>query len=194
MNLLKRVIYLFSLNPQTTPANPQYQHVVQRITAVTDYRLLNYAKSRGIPEKVLNRFCREIRYQSPKGIFSSIGFKSESEGWELRNEGFKGCLGEKDFTLIGNMNATSIRVFEGFMDFLSYVVLYKFDENNAFLVLNSLSFIPRVIIPLQAFTEGIFLYLDNDESGRKATERLKKRIAARTGLRAAPLSRSQRFE
>jgi len=163
--------YDIEIQAPNLPSNPQYQHKIINITAVTDYRLLNYAKSRGIDSKTLNNFCRQIRYSSPKGDFTSIGFKNEGAGWELRNERFKGCLGEKNITLLGDLNSTTINIFEGFIDFLSYVVLFGYSPKQAFLVLNSLSLVNRILEPLNKFSY-INLYLDNDASGRKATEQV----------------------
>jgi len=154
------------------PSNPQRQHVIQRITEVKDYRLLNYAKGRGISTKVLNRFCREIRYETHKGTFSSIGFKSQSGGWELRSSGFKGCLGKKDITVLGKADSTDIVVFEGFFDFLSYMEMFtdKHLDVTAYTVLNSLSFLPRVQADILPDYHNIALYLDNDREGQKAAE------------------------
>ena len=67
-------------------------------------------------------------------------------------------------------------VFEGFMDFLSYLTLKQTDDSaiciNApcdYLVMNSVSNLKRTLTYLQKYTY-IHCYLDNDLAGQKTVE------------------------
>jgi len=158
------------------PASPQYQSFVKRITPVTHYALTNYiSDTRGIPLSIAKNELSEIHYYTSKGEFFSLGFKNESDGWELRNPSFKGCIGQKDISIRGNRSGRFAMIFEGFMDYLSFLACHtKLLENGGrdtcFYILNSLSLIAR-LPDLERF-EVIFLYLDNDHEGKKAAIRI----------------------
>jgi hypothetical protein len=73
--------------------------------------------------------------------------------------------------LVGNGGANLI-VFEGFMDFLSYLMLPVFHIADAsFLILNSISLVRRASESISAFPSK-FLFLDNDRSGMKAAAQI----------------------
>lgn len=158
------------------PASPQYQSFVKRITPVTHHALANYITgTRGIPLSIARHELSEIHYYTSKGEFFSLGFKNESDGWELRNPSFKGCIGQKDISIRGNRSGRFAMIFEGFTDYLSFLVCHtKLLDNGGkdtcFYILNSLSLIGR-LPDLERF-EVIFLYLDNDHEGKKAAVRI----------------------
>ena len=57
---------------------------------------------------------------------------SRNQWYELRNPYYKGCLGEKDMSLIHSQQVGGqdrCCIFEGFMDFLSYKTLEKRGDN-----------------------------------------------------------------
>ena len=61
----------------------------------------------------------------------AIGFKNDSGGYELRNPYFKGSSSPKDITTFNN-GAKEATVFEGFIDFLSFMAIHKNQSQNRY--------------------------------------------------------------
>jgi hypothetical protein len=142
---------------------------------ITDRNLIEYLESRCINPETANLYCKEVHYKQTNGkIYKSIGFKNDSGGYELRGANFKACLGSKDITTIKSNITTSIALFEGFFDFLSYM---EFNKKNPIIlesgfnkiILNSNSLIQKV----KKDRCCIYSFLDNDNSGIKTFEKLK---------------------
>lgn len=130
--------------------------------------LLGYLKERCVDPAIAAEYCREVRYAVGDKTYFAIGFRNDAGGWELRNALFKGSSTPKNITTIDNGNDT-IMVFEGFMDFLSYLTL----KENAHpacdvAVLNSVVNLSKAL-PFLERHAVIHTFLDNDEAGRKAT-------------------------
>ena len=130
--------------------------------------LLGYLKERGIDPAIAAEHCREVRYAVGGKSYFAIGFRNDAGGWELRNVLFKGSSTPKNITTIDNHSGT-IMVFEGFMDFLSYLTLKeKAHPTCDVAVLNSVVNLPKALPFLQRHAV-IHTFLDNDAAGRKAT-------------------------
>ncbi|GGC15942.1 toprim domain-containing protein [Dyadobacter sediminis] len=139
---------------------------------IQDLALIDYLNTRGICIEVANQYCTELTYSNQGHVFRGLGFKNQLGGYELRSKGFKSCIAPKDITFIGN-GGSNLLVFEGFMDFLSYLMLPVFHvSNSSYIILNSLSLLAKVSEPLSAY-DSKFLFLDNDLSGTKAASYIK---------------------
>ena len=91
----------------------------------------------------------------------------------LRNKYFKGCIGKKDFTHF-KKGKNTLAIFEGFFDFLSFITLNEGIENQIdFLILNSTSLVSKIETTLRYYT-SIHTWLDNDDTGKKTTQIIKK--------------------
>ena len=133
--------------------------------------LVQYLKSRKVERQ--KHLIQEIHYQMNDKKYFGIGFKNDSDGYEIRNAYSKICLGKKDITTIKN-NSKSLRIFEGFFDFISFKNIEKFLENETsdYMILNSVSMINKIKNSLEDY-EKIDLYFDNDEAGNRAVEIIK---------------------
>lgn len=129
--------------------------------------LFNYLSSRSIDDVVAKRYCKELHYTTYGKNYFAIGFPNQSGGYEMRNAYFKGCISPKDISVITQGNA-ECHVFEGFMDFLSYVVLHG--DCDA-VVLNSVINVGKAVGVLNHYNK-VYCHLDNDEAGRNATLQL----------------------
>ena len=116
-------------------------------------------------------FLRCISYEVGGRHYQAIGFVNQTGGYELRDNGmFKGTIAPKDITPIFTDRVDPVCIFEGFMDFLSFLSM-KEEFTNHCLVMNSVSNVARSIRYLnerQVFS--IRTFFDNDEAGRRATE------------------------
>lgn len=157
------------------PQAPEKENTtfIKRITKIYAYPLKNYLAERAIPASVYELHLREIHYYNHAGDFYALGFKNNSEGYELRSKHFKGCIGRKDVTTLGNPAAAKVLIFEGFFDFLSWMPTPERLKRNYVIVLNSLSLINR--LPDLSRYDVITMFLDNDEPGKMQTEVLQKR-------------------
>ena len=133
--------------------------------------LLEYLKERNVGNQT--QFLQEIHYRMNDKNYFGIGFKNDSGGYEIRNKYSKICLGKKDVSTIKN-SSNSVRIFEGFFDFLSFKNVENFleKEPSDYIILNSVSMIHNIKNSLGDY-ENIELYLDNDEAGNRAVEILK---------------------
>ena len=125
-------------------------------------------------EKAMPFLCC-ISYEIRGLHYQAIGFANQSGGYELRDNGtFKGTIAPKDITPIFADRAEPVCIFEGFIDFLSFLSM-KEEVTNHCLVMNSISNVARSIRYLNdSQVSSIRTFLDNDEAGRKTTEDLVK--------------------
>ncbi len=154
-----------------------------RLQVLGDYplchpALVNYLDSRAIDASIAKKFCREVHYSVGGRNYFAIGFRNNYGGWELRSERFKGCSTPKQITTINNGNDKAF-VFEGFIDFLSYLTIKRNDSPTCNIaVLNSVANVQKAV-PFLARHRSIYTFLDNDDAGRNALsyiERLCPRI------------------
>ena len=133
--------------------------------------LLEYLNERKVANQTA--FLKEIHYRMNGKNYFGIGFKNDSGGYEIRNKYSKICLGKKDITTIKN-NSKSVKIFEGFFDFLSFknVEEYLEKEPSDYIILNSVSMVSKIKSSLENY-KSIELYFDNDEAGNRAIEILK---------------------
>lgn len=136
---------------------------------ITSPALVRYLGERRIPVELAQKFCQQVGYELYGRQYYALGFKNNSGGYELRNAYFKASSSPKDTTFI-DQGAADVAVFEGFFDFLSYMVLQSYEQQPPvnFLILNSLSFFEKSR-PVMEKHAGIFLYLDHNPAGRKVT-------------------------
>jgi hypothetical protein len=133
--------------------------------------LLQYLSDRKILCSIAREFCKELTYELYGKQYFAIGFRNDSGGFELRNLFFKGSSSPKDFTLI-RKGFDTITVFEGFFDFLSFLVFFSLRAQTRltdYLILNSLSLFEKARTILESY-ENIRLYLDNDPAGDRLTD------------------------
>ena len=118
-------------------------------------------------------FLKCISYEVRNRLYQAIGFANLSGGYELRDDKtFKGTIAPKDITPIFTDRAEPVCIFEGFMDFLSFLSM-KEEITNHCLVMNSVSNVARTIRYLNdRHLTHIRAFLDNDEAGRRAVQDL----------------------
>lgn len=135
--------------------------------------LQNYLREvRRIDLAVASPYLRHIRYEVGGREYSAIGFANCAGGYELRDDKtFKGTIAPKDISVVaGETNNAPLCIFEGFMDFLSYLTM-KGKEIAPCLVLNSVSNLSRAIAYLcENGILSVRAFFDNDEAGRQALQ------------------------
>lgn len=116
-------------------------------------------------------FLKSISYEVRGRCYQAIGFANLSGGYELRDDKtFKGTIAPKDITPIFTDRTEPVCIFEGFMDFLSFLSM-KEEITNHCLVMNSVSNVARTIRYLNdRHLTHIRAFLDNDEAGRRTVQ------------------------
>ena len=166
----------FSSFQHQSNSNPKQEalannYTIIEIKDIQHPALLEYLKNRKVENQTA--FLKEIHYRVNDKNYFGIGFKNDSGGYEIRNKYSKICLGKKDISTIKN-GKESLRIFEGFFDFLSFKNVENFleKEPSDYIILNSVSMIHNIKNSLENY-ENIELYFDNDEAGSRAAEMLK---------------------
>lgn len=162
----------FSFRP--SPRLPSFQHL--EVSNLSSPVLLSYLWERGINVELAKKECVELCYMHGDRQFANIGFPNISGGYEVRSNGFKGCVAPKDISHIrqsGEPKSTCY-VFEGFMDYLSFLTIrqerypdYPYFDWQDYIILNSTANVGKALYPLGEY-ERIHCLLDNDDAGRKA--------------------------
>ena len=119
-------------------------------------------------------FLKCISYEVRGRHYQAIGFANLSGGYELRDDKtFKGTIAPKDITPIFTDRTEPVCIFEGFMDFLSFLSM-KEEITNHCLVMNSVNSVSNVARTIRYLNDRhlthIRAFLDNDEAGRRAVQ------------------------
>ena len=179
-NALEHTAYSSNSPKRETPIS---SNQIENVTASGTRRLINISdtlpphlqeylkKERCINLEKATLFLKYISYEVRGRRHEAIGFANSSGGYELRdNHLFKGTVAPKDITPIFEDKAQPVCLFEGFMDFLSFLSM-KGEVTNQCLVMNSVSNVVRSIHYLNKRNiTSVRAFLDNDDAGRKAVQ------------------------
>ncbi|ERK39603.1 toprim-like protein, partial [Segatella baroniae F0067] len=138
--------------------------------------LVKYLLERGISLEIARTVCKELHFDTRGKHYFGIGFPNRAGGYEIRNPFFKGGITPKDIShLYTEKTMQSCFVFEGFIDFLSFLMLHRKEHDILkqldYLVLNSVTNVQKALEPL-SYYEKVQCFLDNDEAGRNAYQTL----------------------
>jgi hypothetical protein len=140
--------------------------VLRDVLPLSSLALIGYLAQRGINTDMARRQCVEVYYSVGIKKYYAVGFRNDAGGYELRNRYFKGSVSPKDITSF-SLETDDCMVFEGFMDYLSYLtVKQQLQPTISTVVLNSVSFLDRAMAFLNHHSI-IRSYLDNDRAGRR---------------------------
>lgn len=162
----------FSFNGQICNiTKDESRYEISSISEVKHNALIQYLKERRIENNI--HLLKEIHYKISNKKYFGIGFKNDANGYEIRNKYSKICIGRKDITTIKN-NSSCLRIFEGFMDYLSFKQMEKTLKKalSDYVILNSVTMIFKIEKIIDSY-EKIELYFDNDEAGNRATNEIK---------------------
>lgn len=151
--------------------------------------LISYLRERKVDISIARKYCKELRYvindwglEDDKTVklqntkrqkpFFTIAFENDRGGYETRNRNYQNCLLIKALTTINNGSST-LNLFEGFIDFLSYLTLMPKREKEDFIIINSTSIVRNAIEFLPKYNT-VKTFFDNDPSGKKATALIEK--------------------
>ena len=164
----------FSFRQQAS--EPSFQQL--EVRELTHPALLRYLQERGIDTDLARSECKELHFIHNGKPYFAIGFPNVAGGYEVRNSFFKGCIAPKDITHIRQEGEPREKclVFEGFMDYLSFLTLRTKNcpampnlDRQDYVILNSTANVQKAIDVLGQY-ERIHCLLDNDGAGIRATQ------------------------
>lgn len=151
--------------------------------SITHPALTSYLKERGLSSDCLQGFAKQVHWSRDEKKYFGIGLKNINGGFAIRSSVFKGNINETgpSFIVVGN-NPTSVKVFEGLIDFGSYRTIQA-NGNYIAVILNSTANLTDKIVDKIGYCVSrisvvdenkplIHLYLDNDEGGKIASKKL----------------------
>jgi hypothetical protein len=156
------------------PARAQKTSIVKKyVKNIESEHLISYLAARKLNTDLVMSQCREIGFSFPNGkypdtIYSAIGMVNNKGGFAMRNSWFKGVLPPVYYTRTSRSNK-NVKVFEGFMNYLSYLILSQQKHVNA-IILNGVENVK--LIDWRVFMGGE-LYLDEGTAGDKATNKIR---------------------
>ena len=142
--------------------------------------LLQYLDKRKISKTIAAKYLKQIYYKHPEKNkeYFALGFPSKN-GFEARNEFFKGFVGSgKTISKFIYPGSQDIYIFEGFMDFLTFLTMNGLGHFEASaIVMNSAALKQPVIDELAAGNfSKVHLYLDNDATGKDLAEHFEDKL------------------
>ena len=149
---------------------------IRRIQPLQNPALMRYLQERGISPGTAAPYVQEMYYRIGGKPYFALAFRNDSGGYELRNPRFKGST-SKDITHIRQQGEPREKclVFEGFMDYLSFLTLRMRNcptipdlDRQDYAILNSTANVSKAIDVLYPY-ERIHCMLDNDKAGYEAT-------------------------
>ncbi len=163
--------FSFQQQPILKREEKEPQIIITKVKPFTHFALKVYLTIRNIQIKTALKFCKEVHYTFKDKSYFAIGLQNESGGWELRNKYYKNSSSPKDITHIKN-DHTKLIITEGMFDLLSILDSNeKLESEYDFVVLNSTAFAQKAINLVDGYS-NVELYLDNDENGKRTTQKL----------------------
>ena len=163
---------------KTGPPRSQVSNDMRNIQYVplTHFALLHYMMKRKVDINIGKVYCCEVHYDIRGSHYFGIAFRNRVGGFEIRNQYYKGCVGHKDITyfpITKEKISEHCPVFEGFMDFLSYLTLKESGDNNIciekdcdIIVLNTVHNLKKATDLLTQYP-FVHSYMDNDDAGQR---------------------------
>jgi hypothetical protein len=111
---------------------------IKEIHTLSSYALIHSLWERRIPQNVAQKYCREVTYTVGPHTRYAIGFPCDAGGYVLWSGNFIGASEPVSITYIASQSSNILAVFPYFLDFLSFLVIAGYQEEDLpnFLILN----------------------------------------------------------
>lgn len=172
------------ISSQTSVKQTNNQFTIDAIKPLTDTALLDYLSQRKIDLNIAKQYLQQIHFHYGTQTWQqkALGFKNDVGGYEIRNAKFKGFIypqahpkpntnptetgNQKTITSINIKEGNKLAIFEGFMDFLSYLTYQNItDYQHSAVILNSTSNYQacQQLLTDHNFSK-VYFFLDNDDT------------------------------
>lgn len=162
----------FSFSGPKTHSFDSSKFNVQKIKNLENKALVGYLEDqRGIPFSIASCYVKECYFTLNGKKQFAVCFENDLHGWELRNKYVKLSTTPKAISTLKGESSQSVMVFEGFVNFLSYVVMEGKPTYDV-VVLNSVTANLTTALPQLKLYRTVYGYLDNDSAGNVGTQTL----------------------
>gem|GEM_PF-801289 len=160
---------------------------VKSVREISSRRLLFYGWKRGIPWRILTRYCGEakVAFTSSGKECTLLSFENNAGGYVLRSTGkmkISSKAGITTFDAEGERSVVptsdKVFIFEGFFDFLSWKRMAEdghADGEGDCVVLNSVANVESAMAFISSHGKMVS-YLDADEAGRNCLQTIRRRF------------------
>lgn len=190
LELMRTATELPKQQPQQPKAPSQTSQTKREATAVSfaDARieplnnraLKGYLFGRGIDFWTAKLYVKEMHYTHEGKQYFALAFPNDLGSYELRNPYYQGVSGSKSITTLHPEKIRAggaVLIFEGFMDFLSYLIWHRRQPDTPIIVLNSVEMKHEAAQALRELKAGALeVYPDNDDAGRKLISYLQENL------------------
>ena len=170
LEYLSRFDFPYKKPSVTEAITAENTNQILEVKEVSHPALLDYLKSRKLESQKSE--LSEVYYRINDKRYFGLGFKNDSGGYEIRSSFSKICFGKKDITTIKN-NSENLKVFEGFIDYLSLKILEPEKRPSDYLILNSVAMVHKAS-GLFGNYKSVEMYLDNDRAGEQCRDSILK--------------------
>ena len=163
----------FSFSGQIMPTANKSGFELQKVKPLENKALVGYLRDkRGIPFSVASKYLQECYFRLNGKNQFAVCFENDLKGFELRNQYLKLSTSPKAITTIKGEHSMSALIFEGFMDFLSYIVWQGKEPACDVIVCNSVVNLTTALPSLKKY-QVVSTYFDNDKAGTDGIEAIK---------------------
>jgi hypothetical protein len=147
---------------------------LEKVSDLEHFRLIEYLNSRNININLAKKYLKEIFFTVTKtnSFNFALAIENELNGYEFRNIFMKGSINGKSYTIINPGNNQDIAIFEGFIDFLSFLTDHNLqDFQSTVLILNSVNLRNESLAVFEKHSyKKAYCFLDNDKAGQETLE------------------------
>ena len=141
-----------------------------KVQAIEHPALMAYLQQRCINRAVAKKYLKEVHYQRAVSsqTYFTLGWPN-GQGFDTRNAYFKGFVGTgKSISTLNMEGNESVLIFEGFLDFLSYVNYFgEAVHKEGVIILHSTALKRQAVKAIKDYQiKTVKLYLDHDEVGQ----------------------------
>ncbi len=161
-------IYSTTSIPATQVVVPETKII--KVQEIKHPALMDYLQQWCIDRALAKKHLKEAHYQraTSSQSYFTLGW-ANGQGFDTRNAYFKGFVGTgKSISTLNMEGNESVLIFEGFLDFLSYVSYCgELSQNEGVLILHSTALKRQAVKAIKQYDiKKVKLFLDRDEVGR----------------------------
>ena len=159
-------------NPRTfcTTQGVVPESKILKVQDIKHPALMDYLQQRCIDRSLAKKYLKEVHYQRVMSLqnYFTLGWPN-GQGFDTRNAYFKGFVGTgKSISTLNMEGNESVLIFEGFLDFLSYVGYRReVPKKEGVLILHSTALKRQAVKAIKQYDiKRVQLFMDHDDVGR----------------------------
>lgn len=165
------LVKINSVQPSLKITKNEAPFELKEVSELNNPKLLEYLKSRFLNVSLAQKYLKQVHFLIKKtnSLNFALAIKNKINGYEFRNVFMKGSINGKSYSLINPGEGKDIAIFEGFIDFLSFLTDHKLDDfQSTVLILNSVNLRNESLEVFKSHNyQRAYIFLDNDTAGEE---------------------------